>query len=363
MDIFQAITANRVDRVNQILLGDESRVNANIPNINQTPLTAAARKGSVEIGLALINHGANVNQPDANSYTPLMSAALTRQEEFVVFLLEQDGIEVNAQDRTGRTALTHAVNNEAKTIVELLFHSGADLNISNHRKYTPLMEAIDKPDILEFLLDNGADVNAQNIRGETVLCDIARSDKIGTVALAETLELLLERPDIDVDLADNTGVTPLIALIHNRRSSAHKKDAVDALLAKGADPFMRDNKGKMALDYASTDDVNANAIRDAMDIWKKGNTDALQELTGKFMVSRRLRQGTQTTTGQRLELPQRQLPEYIIRRSEYDNLCTGLQDNLTKPNIVALAKSLQIPTSNKTKSQLCGEISNKLILK
>lgn len=35
----------------------------------------------------------------------------------------------------------------------------------------------------------------------------------------------------------------------------------------------------------------------------------------------------------------RQLPEYIIRRFEYDNLCTGLQDNLTRPNVVALDKN------------------------
>jgi hypothetical protein len=123
---------------------------------------------------------------------------------------------------------------------------------------------------------------------------------------------------------------------------------------------MTDRTGATALFYANADDKPL--IQEAMAIWEKGTLDSTQSLTKKFMVTRRLRQGTTTTEGHLLELPQRQLAEGIIRKAEYDNLCKGLQSNLNKPGVVALARSLQISTSNRTKTQLCEEIAGKLII-
>jgi hypothetical protein len=81
------------------------------------------------------------------------------------------------------------------------------------------------------------------------------------------------------------------------------------------------------------------------------------------MVARRLRRGIDTTEGTTLELPQKEITDYIIRSAEYDNLCKSIQTNLSKPGVIALARSLKIQTANKTKLQLCTEISNKLIIK
>ena len=81
------------------------------------------------------------------------------------------------------------------------------------------------------------------------------------------------------------------------------------------------------------------------------------------MIARRLRMGVDTSEGSRLELPQRQLAEGIVRNSEYSNLCMDLQSNLTKPGVIALAKSLNIKTTGQTKSQLCNEIAKRLTIK
>jgi hypothetical protein len=59
---------------------------------------------------------------------------------------------------------------------------------------------------------------------------------------------------------------------------------------------------------------------------------------------------------------QKEIGDNIMQRSEYDNLCFGLQSNLTKPGVVALAKSLAINTTRQTKTQLCNDIASKLIL-
>lgn len=128
---------------------------------------------------------------------------------------------------------------------------------------------------------------------------------------------------------------------------------VQMLLEAGADPLIKDKNGKTASQLYIKDPKISQMTYKADAIWLSEESKAKHDLQQKFMISQRLR--TDQT------LPQRQLGDYIIRRSEYDNLCTGLQSNLNKPGVVALAKSLRIPTSNKTKIELCGEIADILI--
>jgi hypothetical protein len=144
---------------------------------------------------------------------------------------------------------------------------------------------------------------------------------------------------------------------------------VNALLDAGADPLIKDNLGRTALDYSRIvsrgQDISAKEIRltQAMADWTSRKDMAVSDLNKKFLVARRLRQGTQTTTGSSLQLPSRDLTEGITRKAEYDNLCMGLQNNLNKPGVIALARSLRIPTSNQTKLQLCSEIAKRLTIK
>jgi ankyrin repeat protein len=371
MDIFRAIRDNNLDRVNQLLLQDSNLVKLIQHQNNTTPLTMAASVGNVDIGLTLINHGADVNQPDDNSLTPLMVAASYGHTNFVIFLLEQPtinpDIQSNAQ-RASQTALMFAINGRFVPIIELLLDSGADPNIPNSSKNTPLLGIVNTPTIVKLLIDHGADVNAQGFGGQTVLGRAVFQD------YPDTVMLLLETPGIDVDLATNNGTTPLMSATANT-VSAHgvRKDDmtyyIRHLLAAGADPLMTDKAGKTALDHVKLSNGGRGNPRvekllvDAMGLWETRDVDAQRDLDKKFIVARRLRQGINTTQGFILELQQKQLSEGIIRRSEYDNLCKNIQNNLNKPGVIALAKSLKIPTpSNQTKRQLCKEIATKLII-
>jgi hypothetical protein len=225
------------------------------------------------------------------------------------------------------------------------------------------MSALGKPEIFRLLLENGANVNIQNKAGASVL-----SYAVGRQQYT-TLKLILAEPDVEVDLPNNDHVTPLMMAAYSTfRGNITGAEYVQALLDAGADPFMKSDGGKTALDAAKStqsgqpDPARVALLEQAMAQWKLLNTTASQNLNKKFMVARRLRQGTQTTTGQRLELPQRQLPDYIIRRAEYDNLCLNLQNKLNKPGVIALARSLKIKTtSNQTKTQLCQSIASVLI--
>jgi hypothetical protein len=134
---------------------------------------------------------------------------------------------------------------------------------------------------------------------------------------------------------------------------------VELLLLAGADPFVQDRSNQIALDYLSP--VSQSSIEwvrrehhrkrqlicEAMDKWSQLQTKANLNLFKKFMIARRLRCG--------LSL-QREITDYVIRLSEFDI-------TKSKHSMIALAKSLHIPTTNRTKIELYNEISKYLAIK
>ncbi len=80
--------------------------------------------------LNLISKNELITDPNPN---PLMSAIATDQPLTEIQKILDSGIDVNAQDATGNTALHYAIFYNDNNLVELLLKYGADISIKNHQ--------------------------------------------------------------------------------------------------------------------------------------------------------------------------------------------------------------------------------------
>ncbi len=106
----------------------------------------------------------------------------------VVSLLLEKGADINARDRTGKTALMWVISPGRAHVdmhmMKLLIERGADLNAKDNEGVTALMRSVSrcKLEVMKLLLDRGADVNAKTNGGDTALMWA-----VGSVAQMKTL--------------------------------------------------------------------------------------------------------------------------------------------------------------------------------
>jgi ankyrin repeat protein len=103
-ELQDAVENNDVARVKALL---HSGADPNEQSIYGGPLNIAASNGSVEIAVALIDAGANLEAPGLSGVHPLHSAAANGNAAMVKLLLAR-GAKVDAVDSTGRTPLIAA---------------------------------------------------------------------------------------------------------------------------------------------------------------------------------------------------------------------------------------------------------------
>jgi len=149
---------------------------------------AAAAAGRREILRILLERGADVKKVGSQA---LISAAGStkgskeRMVDTVNFLLDL-GVDVNAKDGQGQTALHHAVRWGDTAVAQTLLNHGADVNARDSDGRTPLLVtdelSVDKYDMMAALLAKGADVNAKGNDGTTALVRAAAEGRTEMVA-------------------------------------------------------------------------------------------------------------------------------------------------------------------------------------
>lgn len=125
---------------------------------------AAARVGSTEVAARLLDHGVDVNAPDRFGDTALHIAAFAGNVALIEFLVER-GADVNAVDRVGYSALdhTHLKIEPIRALLRLGAspEGGGRAHSSHHHTDGSLVSDAafyDRVDVLDALFESGAKI-------------------------------------------------------------------------------------------------------------------------------------------------------------------------------------------------------------
>ena len=136
----------------------------------------------------LLRHGVDANAVDEHGFTALMAAAMGGRADCLDLLLKH-GADVNATTRRRATAMMWAVLEGHADCLDLLLKHGADVNAATEDEKTALMMAAGGGyvDCLKLLMKHGGNMNATNADGDTALTLAAKEGRV------DCLELLLKR--------------------------------------------------------------------------------------------------------------------------------------------------------------------------
>eukprot|EP00045_Choanoeca_perplexa_P002901 m.27560 g.27560 ORF g.27560 m.27560 type:complete len:421 (-) comp11758_c0_seq2:376-1638(-) len=171
-------------------------------------------------------------------------------------LLDSDEIEINAQDHHGHTLLHHASYDNKLDVIERALAAGADCNLINMNKRTPLAVATTSSNIqiAELLVSAGADVNVQvdsfDFRTRAGSRPVLH-EAVDSCLFNLFDQLLAAGAAVNTRSEDGVGATALMMA-----ASSGTADMVNPLIEAGADVSIADESGRTALHYATDDDAD-----------------------------------------------------------------------------------------------------------
>jgi ankyrin repeat protein len=210
-----ASQARRVEIVKYLVEKANAKINT-VAKTGSTPLLSALNRGHIMVDSNmvdtvwyLIKAGADIHAIH-NGQTTLMLAVQNNGFNGIVKYLVEQGVDVNATDKSGCTALYYTLksgSSKADVIenVMCLLKSGAKIDITHDRRETTLMSAagLGYIEIVECLVKFGADVKVVDKMGNTALKRAAQSGSY------EVVRYLVEQ-GADLEACNKGTATPLI---------------------------------------------------------------------------------------------------------------------------------------------------------
>jgi ankyrin repeat protein len=221
----------------------------------------------LELCCKLLSAGADVNVVDSHGRNVLMCVIWWCPEEFIekqrelVSLSLSCGIDLNAVDLDGWTALIYALKKNNSSIASYLIDNGIDLNVVDGTGKTALMYALDhrNTSIASCLVERGAHADAECFK--QVLEDYNKyaNEKVWIELCCKFLEA-----GVDANVVDSEGMNVLMhvascydkcdddypyAYSYSESFIATQRELVSLLLSCGVDINAVDKYGRTALEH------------------------------------------------------------------------------------------------------------------
>eukprot|EP00301_Raphidiophrys_heterophryoidea_P007556 c12910_g1_i2.p1 GENE.c12910_g1_i2~~c12910_g1_i2.p1 ORF type:complete len:1642 (+),score=461.47 c12910_g1_i2:343-5268(+) len=178
---------------------------------NKKMLLACFAGRASKVHKYIFKNGANPACTDANGDSGLHLACDKLHEEVAVLLVKEVGVDVNAQNNNGETALHTAAQRGSLSLLELLLDNNSNPTIPDNNGTTPLHHAAARgsQNIVEKLLECGADPEAVDGHDQMPLHLAAYAGHTAVVSL-----LLASRQNL-IDAVTDLGESPLHLAVSN----------------------------------------------------------------------------------------------------------------------------------------------------
>ncbi len=166
-------------------------------------LLKAAGRDDISRAKDLLDQGVDVNAKNKNGWSALMVAASRGKVEMLNLLIEK-GAAVDAKNDQGQTPLIFAAHWGHANAVRLLIEQGANVNLQMNDGWTALIDSIsmERTAVAKILITSGADMNLKAKNGWTALMAAAYTNNV------EIVNLMIEN-GADVNARDDMARTAL----------------------------------------------------------------------------------------------------------------------------------------------------------
>jgi len=211
--LMQAVRHDHVKLASYLIFEKHANVNF-FDNNGVDALSWAAMRGNVEVARCLVDGKARILDYDPHEPNPLMLASREGHLELVKYFVDELRTNVNLSTIfEGNTALIYAATHNQHEVVKYLLASNAEVDACNRSGRSALLEASREGSLgaVEALIIHGrADVNLQDHHGKSALMHASRQS-------LDVVQCLVKYSKVDVNMTDQNGASAAMeAVVHHQ---------------------------------------------------------------------------------------------------------------------------------------------------